>query len=117
MTLAWAAHLTPSAKLVLMALADNADDKGVCWPSVRLLAKKCCLSEREIRRILEQLKSGGYVRISKRFRTDGSQTSNRYIVLPSPSVGGGDKLTGGSDTSNRGGGHQDHRPMQPETPQ
>ena len=106
MTLAWGAHLTPSPKLLLMALADISNDDGVCWPSVRLLAKKCCLSEREIRRILEQLKSAGYIRINKRFRTDGSQTSNSYIVLPSPSVGGGDKLTGGSDKPNRGGGHR-----------
>ncbi|MGB5741636.1 MAG: helix-turn-helix domain-containing protein, partial [Sedimenticolaceae bacterium] len=34
MNWAWRQTLTPTLKLVLMALADSADDQGVCWPSV-----------------------------------------------------------------------------------
>jgi hypothetical protein len=102
MTLAWSTSLAPSHKLVLMALADIANDDGVCWPSVRLLAKKCCLCEREVRRVIDQLKSGGLLRVEERFRADGSQTSNRYLVL-SP-TGGGDNLSGGSDDADGGGG-------------
>ncbi|MGE5451100.1 MAG: helix-turn-helix domain-containing protein [Acidobacteriota bacterium] len=33
---AWEQRLAPSLKLVLMALADAADDEGQCWPSVRM---------------------------------------------------------------------------------
>jgi hypothetical protein len=102
MTLAWSTSLAPSHKLVLMALADIANDDGVCWPSVRLLAKKCCLCEREVRRVIDQLKLGGLLRVEERFRADGSQTSNRYLVLSS--TGGGDNLSGGSDDADGGGG-------------
>jgi hypothetical protein len=40
--------LTPALKLVLMALADSADDQGVCWPSIRPHAKKCTVSTRTV---------------------------------------------------------------------
>jgi hypothetical protein len=40
--------LTPALKLVLMALADSADEQGVCWPSIRTLAKKCTVSTRTV---------------------------------------------------------------------
>ncbi|MGB5255148.1 MAG: helix-turn-helix domain-containing protein, partial [Sedimenticolaceae bacterium] len=46
MNWAWRQALTPTLKLVLMALADAADDQGVCWPSVSTLAKKCSVSTR-----------------------------------------------------------------------
>lgn len=35
-------------KLVLLALADNANDEGVCWPSITTLSKKCELSRRAV---------------------------------------------------------------------
>ena len=35
----------PSAKLVLVKLADSANDDGVCWPSHRKLARDCGLSD------------------------------------------------------------------------
>jgi hypothetical protein len=41
MNWAWRQALTPTLKLVLMALADAADDHGVCCPSVSTLAEKC----------------------------------------------------------------------------
>jgi DNA-binding MarR family transcriptional regulator len=81
MTLAWAAFLPPSMKLVLMALADIANDEGICWPSVRLLARKCSLSDRTVRGIIADLEAKGFIRIERRFRTNGSQASNRYEVL------------------------------------
>ena len=40
MNWAWQQLLKPVPKLVLMALADAADDEGVCWPSVATLASK-----------------------------------------------------------------------------
>jgi len=39
MNWAWRQGLPPTPKLVLMALADAADDHGVCWPSVTTLAR------------------------------------------------------------------------------
>lgn len=42
-------RLSPMEKLVLLALADNADRAGVCWPSQAELARKTGLGERTIR--------------------------------------------------------------------
>jgi hypothetical protein len=38
---AWQLKLKPGCKLVLLALADYANDDGICWPSQHALAEKC----------------------------------------------------------------------------
>jgi hypothetical protein len=40
MNWAWRQALATTLKLILMALADAADDQGVCWPSVSTLARR-----------------------------------------------------------------------------
>ena len=53
---AWEQELTnPSEKLVLLAIADHANDDGMCWPSMSHVANRCLLSTRQIQRITEQL--------------------------------------------------------------
>ena len=47
MTEVWAVSLPDSEKLVLLALADCANDEGLCWPSMATLARKCSNSEKE----------------------------------------------------------------------
>jgi hypothetical protein len=49
--------------LVLLALADHADDQGKAWPGIPLLARKARVSERHTRRCLNQLVSSGEVEI------------------------------------------------------
>jgi hypothetical protein len=49
--------------LVLLALADHADDQGKAWPGIPLLARKARLSERHARRCLNQLIASGEVEI------------------------------------------------------
>lgn len=97
----WAQRLAPAPKMVLLALADAADDEGVCWPSVPTLAEKCSISTRTVRRILQELSAKGLLQADARFRVDGSSTSNRY-KLP---IKGGDKLSGPPDTGDRPPGH------------
>lgn len=48
-------------RFVLLALADYANDKGECWPSVVTVAKKTCLSERGVRLVLRALEAGGWL--------------------------------------------------------
>ena len=81
MNWAWRQVLTPTLKLVLMALADAADDQGVCWPSVSTLAKKCSVSTRTVQRSLRSLMDRGLLIAESRQRRDGSSTSNRYRLL------------------------------------
>ena len=49
--------------LVLLALADHADDQGKAWPGIPLLARKARLSERHTRRCLNRLASSCEVEI------------------------------------------------------
>jgi helix-turn-helix protein len=49
--------------LVLLALADHADDQGKAWPGIPLLARKARLSERHTRRCLNRLMSSCEVEI------------------------------------------------------
>lgn len=50
---------TSGALLVLLAIADNANEQGIAWPSLMTLARKSRLSERQVRRQLRQLEESG----------------------------------------------------------
>ena len=85
MTWAWSIALPPRPKLVLMALADIADDLGVCWPSQPTLAAKCSMADRTLRRVLSTLQAQELLFIDPRFQKDGSRTSNRYrLAISTP---------------------------------
>ena len=56
---AWLVQTAPTAKSVLVALADHADETGLCWPSLARLRLFTCLSERAIRNALRDLEVGG----------------------------------------------------------
>ena len=103
MAWAWSTRLPPMPKLVLMALADEADDSGFCFPSQRRLAWKCTISERTARRMVSLLASQSYVTIEPRFAKNRSRTSNGYrLAVGDPP----DNLTGGPRTPRTGGpGH------------
>ncbi|MEW8555461.1 MAG: helix-turn-helix domain-containing protein [Candidatus Thiodiazotropha sp.] len=89
MNWAWPQVLKPVPKLVLMALADAADDTGVCWPSIATLAAKCDLSTRTIRRSIQYLVARDLLLVEQRYRTDGSCSSNLYRLQ----LQGGDKMS------------------------
>jgi hypothetical protein len=99
MSWAWSVQLAPTPKLVLMALADEADDTGFCFPSQRRLAAKCSITDRTVRRMLVELETKGYVTLERRHRADGSRTSNGYRLKGTDPP---DKLSWGEDTDVRG---------------
>ena len=62
--LRWARALrgiTSTQKLVLLALADMANDHDECWPSTAALADDCCMSERAARYALAELEARGVI--------------------------------------------------------
>lgn len=65
------------AKLVLISLADRANDAGECWPSLATIAKDCETTERSVIRKLSKLESGGFITRIHRSE-DGMKTSNLY---------------------------------------
>jgi hypothetical protein len=77
MTWAWTVPLPPSPKFVLMALADEADDSGFCFPSHRRIAQKCSITERSVRRLIRLLATDRYLVVQQRFN-NRARTSNGY---------------------------------------
>lgn len=62
MTRVWdEATLSGGALLVLLALADIANDDGVCWPSRAVLARRARLTERQVSTVLTKLATGGHI--------------------------------------------------------
>lgn len=68
MTEVWKLDLAPSDKMVLLALADAANDDGVTWMAVKSrradrldLLTKCSLSERAVQGAIKRLCDGGYL--------------------------------------------------------
>jgi hypothetical protein len=62
---------------VLLALADWADDDGVCWPSIPTLANKARQSERKVRYIIRDLEGKGILSVEER---RGRNRMNLYTL-------------------------------------
>lgn len=50
-----------SAKLVLLKLADNANDQGYAWPYITTIAKECECGEKTVRRKIQLLRELGLI--------------------------------------------------------
>lgn len=66
------------ARLVLLALADNASDEGICYPAVATIARKAGLSEQVTREYLHAFERMGLMAISTRTDENDRQCSNLY---------------------------------------
>ncbi|QRI92503.1 helix-turn-helix domain-containing protein [Delftia lacustris] len=60
-TLAWRTELQSGPRLVFLALCDNANDAGNCFPSIQTLADKCGLSVRAVRGHVAAMEEQGLV--------------------------------------------------------
>lgn len=72
-----AAGLSAQEKLLLVTLADAANEDGECWPGRVRIADRCCCSARHVGRLLERLAAAGFIAVHDR----GPQT-NLYTVFP-----------------------------------
>lgn len=69
----------PLRKLVLIKLADQANDNGVCWPSYETLAFHCETTRRSVITHVKQLEVDGFLRIERVYDKEaGKNKSNRY---------------------------------------
>src|SRR5437773_416993 len=73
----------PSAKLVLVNLADHADDDCKCWPSLRTITARTELSRDTVVRSIRLLKMKGFIRVVHR-HNGRSLSSNMYYVNCEP---------------------------------
>jgi len=58
----WALEIPSTPKLVLLSLADQANDKGICWPSQPHIARRCSLTDRAVRVQLAFLEGAKVIR-------------------------------------------------------
>jgi DNA-binding transcriptional regulator YhcF (GntR family) len=69
-----------NARLVLLALADSCSDEGVCFPSLKTIARKANISEETTRKFLHAFEKIGLVEAEERFSPVGRRTSNTYKI-------------------------------------
>lgn len=72
--------LSHRARTVYMYLKDRSDKEGRCWPGIRTIARDLGLSVSTVKRALDDLCREGLVVKEKRWRENGSLTSNLYQV-------------------------------------
>jgi len=83
----------PLRKLVLIKLADNANDKGECWPSHQHIADQCEISKRSVINHINALVDMNLLRIENRFKNNEKQSNIYYLNLGSA----GDALPSAGD--------------------
>lgn len=69
-------------KLVLIKLADNANDKGECWPSYQHIADQCECSKSAVRNHIDALEDMGLLKRENRVGVNNGKgnTSNVYYL-------------------------------------
>ena len=92
----------PARKLVLLKLADNANDDGVCFPSYQYIADKCEMSKRSAISHIDDLIKMGLVTKKARRNKDGSSTNLYLLHLTNDS----EKSALGGEKSALGGGEK-----------
>ncbi|HHF5710535.1 TPA: helix-turn-helix domain-containing protein [Haemophilus influenzae] len=96
----------PARKLVLLKLADNANDDGICFPSYQYIADKCEMSKRSAISHIDDLIKMGFVTKKARKNKDGS-SANLYLLHleqgSEKSALGGENISLGSEKSALGG--------------
>ena len=70
-------ELPAGPTLVMVALADYADEDGTCWPSQERIAARARASERSVRRHLTWLQEQGLVTVEHRWAQRGAGRSTR----------------------------------------
>ncbi|NHC53092.1 helix-turn-helix domain-containing protein [Pseudomonas sp. AU8050] len=90
----------PLRKLVLIKLADNANDMGECWPSYQHIADQCEIGRSTVKVHIRELEKCGLLR--REFRRKGELNQSNLFHLSLMNSGAGAALPGAGD--NPGGG-------------
>ena len=72
MSRVWSSECPAEAadRLLLLALADSANEIGVCWPSMATLARRCAVTRSAALRTLARLEASGHIEC---LRTSGKR--------------------------------------------
>ena len=69
-----------NARLVLLALADCANDEGTCWPSISTISSMANINQQTTRKYLWAMESIGLITAEDRKDKIGRRTSNLYKI-------------------------------------
>lgn len=104
--IAWALKLNvkpAAAKLLLISIANYADDRNAAWPSKSTLARDCSLDKSGVCRHLLSLQDMGLVTITER-QQDGCQLSSMITLHTDAMSGRADATSGGTDATPKADG-------------
>lgn len=105
-----------SAKIVMLAIADHANDNGHAWPSITGIAKKCDMSRRNVMRIIQSLEKDGLLKPNR----DPGRTTRYSIQLVTLRQRcqrvTGDKCASTGDTVSKTGDTVSPKPSEPSKP-
>lgn len=76
----WVLHqvrVEPITKMILVTLAENADEYGVAWPSQTTMARSACVSVITVKRKMKVLEAAGVLSV-RRNRVGKNKTKNKY---------------------------------------
>ncbi|EJK7921474.1 helix-turn-helix domain-containing protein [Escherichia coli] len=71
----------PLRKLVLIKLADNANDNGECWPSYQHVAEQCEVSRSTVKSHIRALEEMGLLKREFRRKGELNQSNVFYLTL------------------------------------
>lgn len=78
MTWAFEQRISGNEKIVLLCLADFADDNGTCFPGQQRIAWKASISLRTLTRVMASLEEKGFITRERRRTDHGTRTSDLY---------------------------------------
>ncbi|EGY7790675.1 helix-turn-helix domain-containing protein [Escherichia coli] len=99
----------PLRKLVLIKLADNANDNGECWPSYQHVADQCEVSRSTVKSHIRALEDMGLLKREFRRKGELNQSNVFYLTLDNaqqiqPELGGAGADRGGAGADRGGAG-------------
>ena len=75
--------ISATEALILLALADHANDEGNCYPSVGRLAKRCKMSDRGVQKIVQRLVERGLLEVDQQAGKRGANVFQLHLT-PEP---------------------------------
>jgi hypothetical protein len=81
-------HLKPGEQIVLLALADCHNPANGCFPSQAFLSRRTSLTDRAVRKNLQQLKARGLINWDAHFDDGHRRRCNRYYLAFEPDFAG-----------------------------
>jgi hypothetical protein len=117
----WATNISvgsPTMRLILILLANKADENFSCYPSVRTLMEESCAARSTVLGVLKRLEAEEFITRAAQHHESGAQRSSRYLLNhpdaphlnPRPDSGPPGPQTGRRESHPGTGGVQDLDP-------